>query len=294
MPCLGIATGVESLAGTCQEALCPNTPMAAGESLNVLFYVPSRKDLVGNGVIFLCAILLAVGYHYLPVDPANLGGLVHDPTSSMRNSLLLFGMTIVVNYLIVFFAVDKFFLNWRQAASASIGTTVIICLAYSSVWGAYHLQPPQVQRILALVDARSLKPFVQALRAGGVLACLSSVPLKLWTYQGNQEFLDFTPLRKAASEWKTLAAKIEKLSQSREKFEAADHNRMLIVLKNMTDALAGIGKRQPITRSSSQRLSVTLEAFNAWYLHEAVPSPENITGFDERISDVVKTIRSLC
>lgn len=264
--------------------------MAFSEALNIFFYVPTRKDFLGNGLIFVCAVLLAGSFHYLPMDPANLAGLVHDPASTLRRNFFLVGIAFLVNYLIVLFAIDKYFLNWQQSASASVGTTIAICIAYSSVWGVYHLQPPQGRTLLLLLQTHPWKQFVQALRAGSVLACLSSVPLKAWTYRGNQETLEFTPLRKAAGEWKDLAAKIERSQY----LGAADHTRMLAIMKSMTDTLAGIGIPQPITRRTSQRLKTALDAFGAWYVHETRVSPMNLKGFDAGIQDTVQTIRSLC
>ncbi len=257
--------------------------MAVNEALNVLFYVPSRKDFLGNGLIFVCAILLAGGFQYLPIDPASLGHLVHDPTSTLRRSLLLAGIALLVNYLLIFFAVDKYFLNWRQSASASVGTAIAICTAYSLVWGVYHLQA-------LLAHAHPWRPLVQAVRAGTVLACLSSLPLKAWTYLGNLESLDFGPFRKAAYDWKSLALKIERsLYLGNE-----DHVRMPIVTKNMTDALTSTGRRQPITRESSERLKTAIDAFNAWYVHETRVSPMNLKGFDDdAIRRIVEEIRTL-
>jgi len=257
--------------------------MAVHEALNVLFYVPTRKDFLGNGLIFLCAVLLAGGFHYLPIDPANLGRLVHDPTSTLRRSLFLAGTAFLVNYLLAFFAVDKYFLNWRQSASASVGTAIAICTAYSLVWGVYHLQA-------LLAHAHPWRPLVQAVRAGTVLACLSSVPLKAWTYLGNLESLDFGPFRKAAYDWKNLALKIERsLYLGNE-----DHARMPIITKNMTDALTATGRRQPITRESSERLKTAIDAFNAWYVHETRVSPMNLKGFDDAgIQGTVQEIRTI-
>jgi len=268
--------------------------MAADEALNVLFYVPTRKDFLGNGLIFVCAILLAGGFHYLPIDPANLAGLVHDPTSTLRRSLFLAGIAFLVNYLIVFFAVDKYFLNWRQAASASIGTTIAICIAYSSIWGVYHLRPPQGRTLLLLFQTHPWRPFVQALRAGSVLACLSSVPLKVWTYQGNQQFVEFTPLRKAAGVWRDLAAKIERIRKSGQRLTNADDTRMKGALDSMAATLAAFGSRQPVTEAASAKLGAALQAFRDWYVHEAVPGPANVAGFDDRIKDDVRKIRKFC
>jgi hypothetical protein len=263
--------------------------MAADESLNHLFYVPSRRDLLANALMFLCALLLAEAFHFLPMDPANLAGLIHDPSSTLLRSLLLVGIAFLVNYLIVFSAVDKYFLNWRQSASASIGTTITLCVAYSSVWGAYHLPPPQWQTVVRLFHTPHWRPFVQALRAGSVLACLSSVPLKVWTNWGNQEFFDYTPLRKATPEWKDLALKIERTKS----LAAPDHNRMMTLLKGMTDALAGLGIRQPVTRRSSQRLKTALDIFSTWYTRETKFSPADLQGFGPEIRDTVAEIRAL-
>jgi hypothetical protein len=263
--------------------------MAVDEALNVLFYVPSRKDLFGNGLFFLCALALGGVFHYLPIDPVNLAGLVHDASASTGRNLLLVGIALLVNFLVVFFAIDKYFLNWRQSASASIGTTIVICLAYASVWGVYHLQPLRAQALLRFVQTPNWRPFLQALRAGSVLACLSSVPLKAWTYRGNQEFLDYTPLRKAAPEWKKLANKIEH-SQF---LETADHNRMVTVLQGMTDALAALGTRQPVTRRTSQKLKTALDSFSAWYKRKTKFSPADLQGFDPEIQSTVAEIRTL-
>src|SRR6266478_3773796 len=283
IPCLSLTVRILFPSSTSPGVAWQGKLMAADEALNVLFYVPSRKDFLGNGLIFVCAVLLAGGFHYLPIDPANLAGLVYDPASTLGRSLFLAGIAFLANYLIVFFAVDKYFLNWRQSASASIGTTIAVCIAYSSVWGVYHLQHLQGRTLLHLFKTH-WRPLVQALRAGAVLSCLSSVPLKAWTYRGNQEFLEFTPLRKAACEWKELAAKIEK-SQF---LSTADHGRMKTLVKSMIDALAGIGVRQPITRRPSGRLKTALDRFDAWYLHETRFGPGNLKGFDSSIEDAVQ------
>jgi hypothetical protein len=180
-------------------------------------------------------------------------------------------------------------LNWRQSASASIGTTIAMCVAYSSVWGVYQLQPPQAQTLLLLFQTPHWRSFVQALQAGSVLACLSSVPLKAWTYRGNQEFLDYTPLRKAAPEWKDLALKIEQSQY----LQTPDHNRMMTILKCMTDALAGLGIRQPVTRRTSQRLKSALDKFTVWHTRETKFTPTDLQGFGPEIRDTVAEIRTL-
>ena len=69
--------------------------MAVDEALNVLFYVPSRKDLFGNGLFFLCALALGGAFHYLPIDPVNLAGLVHDASASTGQQSLSRGNRVV-------------------------------------------------------------------------------------------------------------------------------------------------------------------------------------------------------
>lgn len=268
-------------------------PMAADELLNVLFYVPTKRDLLGNGLIFLCAAVLASVFHYLPIDPATLGALVRDPASSLDQNLLPLGIGFVVNYEIIFFAIDKFFLNSKETASAALGTTLLVCLAYTMVWGLNHLHGRPWAIVLAWIQAHDVRPFVVALRAGSILACLSSVPLKAWTYLGNQEFLDFSRLRKTAPEWKSLAKKIEKIPSTGILLTAAEGDRVNTLLVTMLEALAGVGRRQPVARRQAPNLEGALRNFQAWFAHEAVPNALNIKGFAAGIREDVQTIRQL-
>jgi hypothetical protein len=268
-------------------------PMAADELLNVLFYVPTKKDLLANGLMFLCAAVLAAVFHYFPVDPATLGALVRDPASSLHQNLLALAIGGIVNYAIIFFAIDKFFLNSKESASAALGTTVLICLLYAVVWGGSHLHDRPWTVVLAWLHARDVRPFVVALRAGSILACLSSVPLKAWTFLGNQEFLDFSALRKAAPEWKNLVKKIEDIPHTGVPLTAAEGDRMNALLAAMLAALAGVGRRQPVARRDSPQLEGALRNFQAWFAHEAVPSAANINGLGAGIREDVRTIRQL-
>src|SRR6266581_5667112 len=224
--------------------------MAIKEALNTLFYIPTSKDLVGNAVLSVCAVLLAVTFHYLPVEPS-LTGLLQNSSGTFRSSLLV-GMAFTVNYFIVLFAIDKYFLNSRQSSSASVGTTIVVCVAYALVWSLYRLHTDKWQ----LLDS---------LKAGSVLAFLSSIPLRALTYKGNQESFDFTILRKAAIEWKRLAQRIEKSNY----LNKSDHEAMKNVTESMLQQLGHHeGFLQPIAARASEKLKEALDIFRRWYLHE--------------------------
>ena len=147
------------------------------------------------------------GLSLLPIDPATLGALVRDPASSLDQNLLALGIGFVVNYEIIFFAIDKFFLNSKETASAALGTTLLVCLAYTMVWGLNHLHGRPWAIVLAWIQAHDVRPFVVALRAGSILACLSSVPLKAWTYWGTRSFWISHDSARQAPEWKSRPRK---------------------------------------------------------------------------------------
>jgi hypothetical protein len=251
------------------------------------FYVPSLKDFAANVSVYIFLLVLAGVLHYFTDVPEKIMGFLNPRSPSVSASILLLAIGFCLNFMPIFFAIDNYYMNWRQTARAAVGTTVCVCLLYTLLWKTFESGLPHWHSFVSPLNAGSWRKVLRLVMSGSLISVVTSFKLG---FSGNLEAFDFKDLRRYGVVWKHLVKTLE----TEKKLNGDQHAKIKKATTSILEQLRSGGRMQPSVVEKAKGLGERMREFEKWYDDETKPGFVNLVGLKPKIVPTVSEIRKLC
>jgi hypothetical protein len=266
------------------------TKLDAIQFINEGLYIPSVKLRIENAVIFLGVVLLVLVFHFFSSPLDAVIALIQQSGSSLHLTLFILLIGFSLSFVIIYSGVDQYFIGWRHAFRATLGTTALASIAYGIVWCLFEIGQARESIILFTPSQWSMAETLNNMMAGTLLAIFSSIGLSNRLYFKDAGAYDFSEFQKVARYWKLLVRK-----RLTKQFGQDDHDRLLQFTQSMIEGLdARKGWVQPAVELAANELKSDLEIFDGWYRDQTAGVYTEFNAFDAGMKKRVRKIMTLC
>lgn len=262
--------------------------------INRFLYIPPIRVLVANSLILCGVIALAVNFHFFPESLKEFIEQVEKWDNSLTTTTITLMLGFVIGVALVFLGIDKYFLDSHQSIRAAAGTTLLLILVYSAIWGLVEIARGHHSLVIFRLQDWRLLDTLMSLRTGSLLLWFSSLSLLKLPVSLGEEGYDFRPWRRDWVLWKRPVLKLRNgigLTQA-ERDQLIELNALL--LQKLKERRPFV---QPVAEGAAKQIEISLGRFAKWYRDKTLVTSADGRALDEQIrpdvDDVLRPWRAV-
>ena len=257
--------------------------------INRFLYIPPVRVLIANSIILGCVIVLAVNFHFFPEPLKDFIEQVEKWDNSLTTTVIILLLGFSVGVALVFLGIDKYFLDSHQSIRAAAGTTPLLILMYSAIWGLVEISKGHHSLVIFRPQDWKLLDTLMCLRTGSLLLWFSSLSLLKLPVSLGEEGYDFRPWRRDWVLWKRPVLKL----RNRVRLTQAEHDQLvelnIALLRELKERRPFV---QPVAEGAAKQIEISLGRFAKWYGDKTSVTSADCRALDEQIrADVENVLR---